>query len=169
MRGAAALFATLYLLRVLVAEANTALSALHIWLFTGGLYVAYAALARPFREGMTAAVLGGCVCDCMTPVPFGTHAALFAVAHTAVYNLRERLQREETLVRVGVALVLNLAFYVLLTAARLRHVPEGATAWPRAFADLLWSQAAVALAGPWFFALQARSLHLARALPDRLA
>lgn len=169
MRGAAALFLSLYLLRALVAEANTALSSLHIWLFTGGLYVTYAALARPFREGMTAAVLGGCVCDCMTPVPFGTHAVLFAVAHTAVFNLRERLQRDEIPVRVGVALILNLAFYAVFTVACLRQVPAGATAWPRALADLLWSEAAVALAGPWFFALQARSLQLARALPDRLA
>jgi rod shape-determining protein MreD len=169
MRGAAALFLCLYLLRALVAEANTALSPLHVWFFAGGLFVAYAALVRPFREGMAAAVLGGCLCDCMTPVPFGTHAALFAVAHTAVFNLRERLRRDDTVVRVGVALALNLAFYLVFTAARLRHVPEHATAWPRALADLLWSEAAVALAAPWFFALQARALELARALPDRLA
>jgi rod shape-determining protein MreD len=169
MRGAAALFASLYLLRALVAEANTVLSPVHVWIFAGGLYVAYAALARPFREGIAASLLGGCLCDCMAPVPFGTHAALFAAAHAAVFNLRERMQRDETFVRVAVALVLNLAFYLVFTAARLRHVPAGATAWPRAFADLLWSEAALALVAPWFFALQTRSLELARALPNRLA
>ena len=50
MRGAVALFLTLYLLRALVAEANNALSGLHVWLFAGGLFVTYAALAMPFRE-----------------------------------------------------------------------------------------------------------------------
>ncbi len=169
MRGAAVLVLSLYLLRALVAEANTALSSLHIWLFAGGLYVAYGALVLPFGQGMSASVLGGLLCDCMAPLPFGTHAVLFATAHAVVFNLRERLQRDETVVRVTVALVLNLAFYLFFSVGRLRLVPAPATAWPRMLADLLWSQAALALVAPWFFAFQARSLELARAQPGRLA
>lgn len=169
MRGAAVLFLTLYLLHALVAGANTALSGLHVWLFAGGLYVTYAALRLPLRQGLPATVLGGLVCDAASPLPFGTHAALFALAHLVVYNARERLQRDETAVRVAVALIVNLAAFLALTFARLGHVPAGATVWPRLLSDLGWSEAAVALAGPWFFALQAGALHLARAHPARTA
>jgi rod shape-determining protein MreD len=169
MRVAAVLFLTLYLLRALVAEANSALSGLHVWLFAGGLFVAYSALMAPFSQGFAASVLGGLLCDSVAPVPFGTHAALFGTAHAAVYNLRERLQRDETLVRVVVALLLNMALFLSLCLLRIRHVPAGATVWPRLLSDLAWSQAAVAAAAPWFFALQLRSLELGRAVPPRSA
>jgi rod shape-determining protein MreD len=169
MRGAAAVFLTLYLLHALVAEANNALSGAHIWLFAGGLYVAYSALAIPLRQGLAASILGGLLCDALSPVAFGTHAALFAAAHVAVYGLRERLQRDETAVRVAAALIVNLAFFLALSFARLRLVPAAATAWPRMLSDLVCSEAVVALLAPWFFALQARALELARALPPRIA
>jgi len=168
MRGAVAVFLTLYLLRALVAEANSALSGAHIWLFAGGLYVAYSALMLPFGQGLAASVLGGLLCDAAAPLAFGTHAALFATAHAVVFSVRERLQRDAALVRVTVALVVNLVFFLALSAARLRLVPAGAAAWPRMLSDLLWSQAAVALAAPWFFALQGRTLELARARPARI-
>lgn len=169
MRGAVALFLTTYLLRGLVAEVNSALSGMHIWLFAGGLFVAYSALMMPFREGFTASVLGGMLCDSVTPVVFGTHTALFAVAHAVVYNARERLQRDETLVRVFVALLLNVALFLAITFARIRVAHEAAAAWPRILSDLAWSEAALALIAPWFFALQVRTLELARANPSRAA
>src|ERR1017187_7655408 len=138
MRGALALFLTLYLLHALTAEANNALSGAHVWLFAGGLYVAYSALMLPFRQGLAATILGGLLRHSLAPVAFGTHAALFATAHLVVYSVRERLQRDETAVRVAVALLVNLAFYLALIA-------------------------------PWFFALQVRTLELARAQPARIA
>ena len=169
MRGAVALFLTTYLLRGLVAEVNSALSGMHIWLFTGGLFVAYSALMMPFREGFAASVLAGMLCDSATPVAFGTHTALFAAAHAVVYNARERLQREEMLVRVFVALLLNLALFLALTFVQVRAAHETAAAWPRMLSDLAWSEAALALIAPWFFALQLRTLELARAQPSRAA
>jgi rod shape-determining protein MreD len=169
MRGAVALFFTLYVLRALVAEVNSALSGMHVWLFAGGLFVAYSALMMPFRQGFTASVLGGLLCDAVTPVAFGTHAALFAVAHAVVFNARERLQRDDTAVRVLVALLLNLALFLALTFARIRLAHWTASAWPRILSDLLWSEVALALAAPWFFALQLRTLELARAIPSRAA
>jgi rod shape-determining protein MreD len=169
MRGAVALFLTLYLLRALVAEVNSALSGMHIWLFAGGLFVAYSALMMPFRQGFTASVLGGLLCDAVTPVAFGTHAALFAVAHAVVYNARERLQRDDTAVRVLVALLVNLALFLAITFARIRLVHGTAAAWPRILSDLAWSEAALALVAPWFFALQLGTLELARANPSRAA
>jgi rod shape-determining protein MreD len=169
MRGAGILFLTLYVLRALVAEANSALSGLHVWLFAGGLFVAYSALAFPFRSGFTASVLGGLMCDSVSPVPFGTHAALFGTAHVIVYNLRERIQRDDTVVQVTVALLVNLALFLALSFGQHRHVPAGATVWPRLLSDLVWSEIAVAAAAPWFFALQAASLELGRAVPGREA
>jgi rod shape-determining protein MreD len=169
MRGAVALFLTLYVLRALVAEANSALSGMHIWLFAGGLFVAYSALAMPFREGFAASVLGGLLCDAVTPVAFGTHGALFGAAHAVVYNARERLQRDETPVRVLVALLLNLALFIALTVVRLRMNHGAPVAWPRILSDLVWSQLVLLLIAPWFFALQVRTLELARANPSRSA
>jgi rod shape-determining protein MreD len=163
MRGTIALFLTLYLLRALVAELDSALATLHVWIFAGGLYVAYSALMLPFRQGFAASVLGGLLCDSAAPVAFGTHAALFAVAHAVVFNVRERLQRNDTLVRVTVALLVNLALFLALAFSRLRLAHALGAELPRTLSDLAWSEAALALAAPWFFALQLRTLELARA------
>ena len=165
MRPTAALFATLYLLLALVAQVNSAIAPIHLWLFAGGLFVAYPALMMPFRQGFADSVLGGLLCDSVAPVAFGTHAALFATAHAVVYNVRERLQRDETVVRVSVVLLVNLALFLTLSFTRIAH--GGAAAWPRTLSDLFWSEAAVALAAPWFFAFQLRTLELARAAPSR--
>jgi rod shape-determining protein MreD len=164
MRGCLVLFLTLYLLRALLAELNTELSGLHVWIFAGGLYVAFSALAMPFRIGFAASVLGGLLCDAMKPVAMGTHAALFGAAHAAVFNLRERLQRDEVAVRVVVVLVLNLVLFLSLSLVRGHF-----GALPRMLSDLAWSEAFVAVAAPWFTALQIRSLELAGASPERLA
>lgn len=169
MRGAAVLFLTLYLLRSLVAELNSALSGYHLWLFAGGLFVTYSALAMPFHEGFWASILGGLLCDAMSPLPFGTHAGLFAIAHTVVYNTRERLQREETTVRVVVALVVNVSLFAAISLMRIGAWHRAWDEWPRMLSDLVWSQAVIALIAPWFFALQLRSLELARANPPRPA
>jgi rod shape-determining protein MreD len=169
MRSTGVLFLTLYLLRALVSEANSALSGVHVWLFAGGLFVAYSALVFPFRAGFAASILGGLLCDAVAPVAFGTHAALFATAHVVVYNLRERIQREDTAVRVLIALIVNLALFLILSLAELRGLPSVATVWPRVLSDLWWSELAVAAAAPWFFSLQAASLELARATPGHEA
>jgi len=168
IRVSLVLFLTLLLLRNLVAEANNALSGLHVWLFSGGLFVAYSALMVPFAQGFTASVLGGLLCDSVSPVPYGTHAALFATAHAVIYNMRERLQRDETVVRVVLVLLVNMALFLAISIIRIRHVPGAATAWPRILWDFGWSEVAVALVAPWFFALQVRSLELARAIPTQL-
>jgi rod shape-determining protein MreD len=169
MRGAVALFLTLCLLRGIVAEANSALSGMHIWLFAGGLFVSYAALKVSYRTGFVVTALGGLLCDAVAPVAFGTHAALFAAAHAIVYNARERLQREETSVRIAVTLLVNLGLFLALTFARMRLAHGIAAAWPRLLSDLAWSELAVLVTAPWFFALQLQTLELARANPSRSA
>jgi rod shape-determining protein MreD len=169
MRGAFALFLTLYLLRAIVAEVNNALSGVHIWLFAGGLFVAYSALMMPFRQGFFVTILAGLLCDAATPVPFGTHAWLFALAHAIVFNARERLQRDENGVRIAVALLTNLGLFLALTFVRIHVAHGGAGAWPRMLSDLAWSEVVIAVIAPWFFAFQLRTLELAGANPSRLA
>jgi cell shape-determining protein MreD len=169
MRAAAALFLTLYLLQATVAQVNTVIAPIHVWLFAGGLFVAYPALMMPFRPGFAAAVLGGFLCDSLAPVAFGTHAALFATAHAVLYKMRERLQRDETAVAVSAALLVNLALYLAVSSSRVGMAHGGGGTWGRMLSDLFWSEAVVAVITPWFFSLQLRTLEMARAVDSGLS
>ncbi len=163
MRRALVLSLTLLLLWTLVAQLNHALTGLRIYLFVGGLYVTYAALMLPLRAGLTVSLLGGLLCDANTPVWFGTHLLLFAAAHTVLFHLRNRLPRDDALARVIVALLANLAIFLLFSFTQIGGSPAPAVAWARLVADLVCSQVFLALVAPWFFALQARALELTHA------
>ncbi len=163
MRHTLVTFLTLLLLWTLVAQANHALSGLRVYLFVGGLFVTYAALMLPFRAGLTASLLGALLCDANTPVAFGTHLLLFAAAFAVVAHLRDRLPREDAVARVVVALLANLAIFLLFSFTQIGGSSSPAAAWTRLIADLVCSQIFLALIAPWFFALQHRALLLARA------
>jgi len=70
---------------------------------------------------------------------------------------------------VIVALIVNLGLFFSITVLRMRASHIGLGSWPRLLSDLFWSEAALLVAAPWFFALQLRTLELARAKPSRLA
>jgi len=161
MRSALALFLTLLLLQALLGQANSALSGFHVYLFCGGLFVAYSALTLRIGAGLAASLLGGLLCDAAVPIAFGTQVLLFALTHVTIYVLRRRIPRDEMAVRVLVALAANLAVYLALTFIRLRHNPAPGHAWSRLIADLGWSETALALIAPWFFSIQARALAFA--------
>ena len=163
MRHTLATCLTLLLLWALVAEANHALSNLRVYLFVGGLFVTYAALMLPWRAGLAASLLGGLLCDANAPVAFGTHLVLFAAAFAVLSHLRDRLPREDTIARVIVALLANLGLFLLFSFTQISGSPAPAAVWPRLTADLVCSQVCLALIAPWFFALQHRTLLLARA------
>lgn len=165
-------FFTLLLLWLVIAQVNHALSGLHVYLFVGGLFVAYAALTFRLRDGMIASFLGGLLCDANMPLSLElsksavalahTHALLFVCAHAVIFRIRDRLPREETFGRVLVALFANLGIFVLFS---ITHVPRStapAQIWSRIIIDLACSQVFLALIAPWFFALQARVLVLTR-------
>lgn len=168
MRRALVTFLTLLLLWVMIAQANHYLAPAHVYLFVDGLFVTFAALRLPFRAGLGAVLLGGMLCDATAPVPFGLFTLLFLLAYGVIFNLRDRLPREETVVRVLVALIANLGLFLVLSFIRIGDAPSPASAWGRLFFDLLCSQVAIALIGPWFFALQGRALELARTEPVTL-
>lgn len=161
MRRALATFATLFLLWAIVSQVNHLLSGLHIYLWVGGLFITYSALALPFRSGLAATLLGGLLIDATTPVGFGLHALLFAAAHVFIFNIRDRLPRDETTARVIIALFANLALFLVFSFSQIDRVPTPSAAWPRLILDLLCSQVFLTLVAPWFFALQARTVELA--------
>ena len=123
----------------------------------------------PLRDGIAAVMLAGLVCDASAPVRVGTHLLLFAAAHAVVFNIRDRLPRDETVARVIVALLLNLGLFLALSFALIGRGPAPGAVWPRLILDLVCSQVFIALVAPWFFALQARVLVVTRVERDPLA
>ena len=115
MRRIFVTFGTLLLLWLLVAQLNHLLSGSHLYLWVGGLFVTYAALVLPLRRGLAATFLAGLVCDATAPISFGTHALLFAAAHVVLFNIRDRVPREETIARVVIALLANLGLFLVFS------------------------------------------------------
>lgn len=160
MRSALALTLTLFLLGILLAQLNHALAGWGLSIWLGGLFVTHAALAPSARGGRTAAFLGGLLLDSTAPVAFGTHALLFAAGYTLVFRLRDRVARDENTTRVVLALIANLALFLVFSFIQSRQIPVSAAFWSRLAVDLLCSQAVILLITPWFCALQAGTLDL---------
>ena len=161
MRRILALFLSALLLWSLIAIANHYLAPWHVFLFGGGLFVTFAALQMPLRAGLYASLLAGLLCDASTGVHFGLHALLFGLAHGLLFNLRGRLDRDGTTTQVIVALLANLGLFLVLSLTQIGALPAPGAAWLRLLWDLLWSQLALVLVAPWFFAVQRRALVLA--------
>lgn len=169
MRRTLVTFLTLFVLWAVVTQVNHAATKLHLYVFVGGLFVTYAALVLPLRDGLFAVLLAGWLCDANEPVTMGTHLFLFAAAHAVVFNIRDRVPRDDTIARVIVALLVNLALFLVLSFLLVGRGPAPGAMWPRLIADLVCSQVFLALIAPWFFALQSRTLVLTQVERDSLA
>ncbi len=169
MRRVLTLFGCALILWAIVSQLNHVLTPWRVHLFMGGLFVTFAALMQPFAPGLAASCAVALVLDANAPVAFGTHLILFGAAHAAVYRLRERIPRSDTVSRVTVAVLANLGIFLVFSFIQVLRTPGTTGIWPRALADLLFSQVALALAAPWFFALQARALALAGCERDNYA
>ncbi len=148
------------LLWAVTAQLNHALAPWRLYVFVGALAVTLPALTFTLRTGLFASFIGGLLYDAVAPVTFGTHAFLFALTHVVVFNLRERLPRDDTLSRVVIALFANLGLFLVFSFTQVARSPAPASLWPRLFADLACSQILLALIAPWCFAIQARALAL---------
>ena len=168
MRRTLVMTFSLVLLWAVVAQVNDALSALRLYVFAGALFVAFAALSQPRRAGLIAVMLAGLICDANTPVTFGTHMLLFATAHFILFQLRERVPRDDNVSVVAVVLLTNLALFLVFSFTQIHRSPAPAALWPRLIADLVSSQLFLLVVTPWFFALQAGALALARVPRDDL-
>lgn len=169
MRRSLVLFGCSLILWVLVTQLNHAFSGGHVYFFVGALFVTFAALTQPLAPGLFAAVLTGLLFDAHAPVGFGTHVGLFAATHVLVYRVRERVPRNDTLTRVIVAVLANLALFLVFSFTQMPHAPVVASIWPRLLVDLVCSQLFLALIAPWYFALQARALVLANVERENFA
>jgi rod shape-determining protein MreD len=146
---------------VLFAQINHYLAPFHLTLWIGGLAVTFASLRLDYRQGLISVLLIGAFYDAASPVVFGLHALLFGIAHGIIFNLRNRFPREEAIFGVIVALLANLGLILVFSFTRLNDLPSPGAAWLRLFADLLISQAVLALVTPWLLALQERAQEIA--------
>lgn len=159
---------TLLLLWALVAQLNHYLAVWHIYVFLGALFVTFAALHLTWRDGMILALFGGLLCDANSGAPFGAHLLFFATLQTVLFHFRSRLRETHPLTRTVVAFLANLLLFVALSAVMAAAHPVILQSWPRLLLDLLASQLLLALAAPWFFAIQDRALAFASRGDPRL-
>lgn len=152
-----------FVLWQMTGQANHYLASSRLYIWLGGLLVAFAGLRLPAQEGFNACFLIGLLVDAASPVPFGAHAFLFGIAQLILVRLRHRFAAEETMVAVTVALLTNLALLLVLAFFRLSGAPDAPAAGLRLLMDLLISQCVLALVGPWYFGLQLRALEYAGA------
>ena len=167
MRRAFVIFLTLVLLWAVLSELNHLVTRQHIYFWIGGLFVTYSALVLSPRPGLLATLLAGLLCDASAPIPFGTHALLFATAHAIIFNIRDRVPRDDTAGRVIIALLANLSLFIVFSLFLITRLPFLAATWPRLIVDLICSQILIVLIAPWFFALQSAALELARPFTTR--
>lgn len=158
------MFVALLLLWVITTQINHYLSGYQAHLFIGALFVTFTALRFPVPSGLLLSAAAGLLCDSAAPVPFGSHLLLFTIAHAIICHARHRLPAEHAISQLIVALITNAALYLALTLVLIARQPIIAQLWPRLLWDLLLSEAALVVIGPWFLALQGRIINL-----DRLA
>ncbi len=137
-----------------------------IYLYVGGLLVAYGALRLDAKHGLIATILTAFLVDAAEPVPFGTSLFLFTLVHVTVLCGRHRFPREGAIFATVVALLANLFLMIALSFLLVGANPRPGTAWLRIFTDLLCSQGLIALITPWFIALQDRAMELAEIHPE---
>ena len=169
LRRVAVLFVTQLLLWTIASQLNHGLSGVQVYVFIAALHVAPGALLQDWRAGWLSTLLAGLLYDATTPVAFGTHLLLLAAAHVAMFHLRDRLPREDTLGQVMTVLLVNFGLFVVFALTQLARVPGPSPNWSRLLVDLAASQLLVALITPWFFALQTRALVLARVERENFA
>src|SRR5258708_39641801 len=88
----------------ILGQVNHYLAPFAVCLYASALFITFAALRLSYQPGLVAAIITGLLVDAVEPVPFGLHLALFTVAHTIIFNARQRFPREETIFAIVVAL-----------------------------------------------------------------
>lgn len=147
-----------WLLVVLMRQTNHLLAPWGFSIWLGGLLVTFPSLHLNFRTGLVSSIIAGFFVDVWSPFTYGTHALLFALAHVVIFRIRVRLAATELAIGIIVALITNLAFFVVLSFGALGHAPVSGL---RLLGDLVVSQVVLAGITPWFFALQLRGMDLA--------
>lgn len=137
-----------------------------VYLYVGGLLVAYGALRLDPKHGLLSTVLTALFVDAAEPVPFGTSLFLFTLLHLTVLYGRQRFPREGAIFATVVALLGNLFLVIALSFMLVGANPRPGSAWLRLFMDLIISQGVITLITPWFIALQDRAMELVEIHPE---
>lgn len=161
-RRTAVVFLCGLLLATLGRQLNHSLGTWGLSVWLGGLLVAFPALRLGPQQGFNACFLIGLALDANSPLPFGLFAFLLSTAHLVIVRLRNRFAVGQALLGTIVALITNLILYVLVSFVVLAQAPDAPFSGARLLADLVLSQALIALIAPWFFALQEKALLIAR-------
>lgn len=141
-------------------QLNHYLAHLPVSLFLYGLCLPVAGLRLRFRPGFIAMFLSGLVIDAARPVPFGSTALLLSALFTGWHAVRTRLPREGVAAAVLGALLANVVIFLAQPLLLGPSVALASTTASRVLVDLLCSQVAIVLLGPWFCALQEQALLL---------
>ena len=136
-----------------------------LYLYPGGLLVAYAALQLDARNGFIAVAATALAVDALTPVPFGTSLFLYGFAFAVLIFARQRFPRDEPVFGTVVTLIANLFLFLGLSSFLVGVNPRPAEAWGRLFFDLVASQLLLLLITPWFLALQVQAFAFLRIHP----
>jgi len=152
----------------LLGQLNHGLSGFAVTLSAPGLLVTFAALRLSLKPGLILTLLTGLWLGAVSGGPLGFQAFPLVLAFCLLHHVRARLPREEILVGVVAAIFINLALFIVAASTRLNSLPDPASGALRLLVDLVASQLATALLGPWFLALQARSLEFVGAAPPAL-
>jgi rod shape-determining protein MreD len=148
------------LLVFLGGQLNHYLAHWSVSVFLVGACLPLAGLCLRYRPGLIAMFLSGLVVDAArAPVFFGSSAILLATLFTCWHAMRLRLPREGLAPQIVGALLANLVLF-LAQPVLLGFAVAAGTTWNRFLVDLLLSELVVALAIPWFFALQGQALLL---------
>jgi rod shape-determining protein MreD len=165
MRRQLALCLPALVLWAVTSELNHAISGLRVYAFLGALYLTPLVLPHE-RGGRLAAALAGLLCDATTPVAFGTHMFLFLIGYALLRRIRDRVPRDDALGRVIVTLLANLALFFAFSFTQIHRSPGCRRRSGRdCSVDLACSQILLVIVTPWYFALHARCLELARVNP----
>jgi len=148
------------LLMFLGGQCNHYLAHLPASVFLAGLFLPVAGQRLRMQPGFVALFLTGLLFDAARPVPFGSSALLLGGLFAVWFTFRPRLPREGVGSAITGALLANAVLFFAQPLLVGPGIAFASATGGRVFWDFLSSEIAVALIGPWFFALQEKALFL---------
>ncbi len=143
---------------LMAAELNHYLAPLSFSLFFGGLLLAFPILRLDPRGGFLCTALTAFFLEAVSPLPTGLLFWTMMFAHAVFFSFRGRFARETVRAGVLCAVVLNVAVMAVLWVVFLSSAVDPGIYLRRGLLEAAASAAAVAVAAPWFLALQKAAL-----------
>ena len=145
------------LLIALIAEINHHLTPLSLYIFPGGLLLAFAVLRLRLRQSLLANGFTALAFDALNPLPFGQTFLLFLSCHTLAFSLRGHFAKENPKYGAFVAAGMNIVLFIAITLT-IAGKNFSEIDWQRTLIDGALSTIFVLFLAPWFFSLQQTAL-----------